>query len=156
DLGADVAVDVSACENADDVTQLLVDANDGAPVDIVLEMTGGKVFDGSLGALAPFGRLATYGAASGTPPTPVQALGLMHGSRTIAGFWLVNALRLPGGLRTAMEELLSLTGSGRLRPVLGGTYALEDAARAHEDLSARRTTGKLVLEVRAGGSGGSR
>ncbi|HEX5511812.1 MAG TPA: zinc-binding dehydrogenase, partial [Actinomycetales bacterium] len=46
DLGADVAVDVSACENADDVTQLLVDANDGAPVDIVLEMTGGKVFDG--------------------------------------------------------------------------------------------------------------
>jgi NADPH2:quinone reductase len=156
DLGADVAVDVSACESADDVTQLLLDAGDGAPADIVLEMTGGKVFDGSLAALAPFGRLATYGAASGTPPTPVQPVNLMHGSRTVAGFWLVDALRLPGGLRTAMEELLSLTASGRLQPVLGGRYALEDAAVAHQDLAARRTTGKLVLDVRPTNTGGSR
>jgi NADPH2:quinone reductase len=156
DLGADVAVDVSACENADDVTRLLVEANDGAGVDIVLEMTGGRVFDGSLAALAPFGRLATYGAASSTPPSPVQPVALMHGSRTVAGFWLVNAARLPGGLGTAMDELLSLTGSGRLRPVLGGRYPLEDAARAHADLATRGTTGKLVLDVRASDFAGSR
>ncbi len=156
DLGADVAVDVSACESADDVRQLLLDAGGGAPVDVVLEMTGGKVFDGSLAALAPFGRLATYGAASGTAPRPVQPQELMGGSRTVAGFWLVDASRLPGGLGAAMDELLSLTASGRLRPVLGGRYALEDAPRAHEDLATRRTTGKLVLDVRPALAGGSR
>jgi NADPH2:quinone reductase len=42
--------------------------------------------------------------------------------------------------------------TGRLRPVVGGSYPLAEVRRAHEDLVARRTTGKLVLEVSGGGS----
>jgi NADPH2:quinone reductase len=72
----------------------------------------------------------------------------MGTSASVTGFWLVHALRLPGGLRPAMEELLSLVNAGRLRPVVGGTYPLDDVRRAHEDLLARRSTGKLVLQVR--------
>ena len=60
-LGADVAVDVEV----DDVTAALREANGGRRVDVVLDMTGGVVTDGSLAALAPFGRLAFYGMASG-------------------------------------------------------------------------------------------
>src|SRR3954469_5082572 len=56
-LGADVTVDAAA----PDLKQALLDANNGAPVDIVLEMVGGPTFDGSLRALAPFGRLIVFG-----------------------------------------------------------------------------------------------
>ncbi|WP_461021399.1 quinone oxidoreductase family protein [Thalassiella azotivora] len=148
-LGADVAVDVSGCPDADAVRDVLVEANGGRPVDVVLEMTGGHVFDGSLAALAPFGRVAAYGMASRTAPRDVPVGALMGTSKTVAGFWLVHVLSRPGGLEPAMEELLSLTRTGALRPVHGGTYALADAARAHEALRSRGTTGKLVLDVRA-------
>lgn len=148
DLGADVAVDTSACADAGAVRDLLLDAAGGQPVDVVLEMSGGHVFDGSLAALAPMGRLAVYGQASRTAPAPIPPAALMATSRTVAGFWLVHALRAPHGLRPAMEELLSLTTAGRLTPVLGGRYPLEDAAQAHRDLRSRTTTGKLVLDLR--------
>lgn len=142
DLGADVALD----PETDDLTAALVEANGGHPVDIVLEMVGGRVFDASLAALAPFGRLATYGMASRTPPRPLDAARLVASSRAVIGFWLVHALRLPGGLRPAMEELIDLHAAGRLRVLDGGRYPLAEARAAHEDLRARRTTGKLTLD----------
>lgn len=147
-LGAHAAVDVSQAAGADEVRDLLRGANDGKDVDVVLEMTGGAVFDGSLAALAPLGRLVTFGMASRTPPSPVDPVALMATSRTVTGFWLVHALRMPGGLAPAMDELLSLVRAGRLTPVVGGSYPLEEAAQAHRDLLARGTTGKLVLRVR--------
>ena len=153
-LGAHEAVDVTAAADAgaDAVRDVLVEANGGHRVDVVLEMTGGAVFDGSLAALAPLGRLVVYGLASRTPPTPLAPVGLMASSRTVAGFWLMHAVRRPGGLQSAMEELFSLVRAGRLRPVPGGAYPLAEAGRAHEDLVARRTAGKLVLEVVPDGS----
>lgn len=145
DLGADVALDPADS----DLTESLKEANGGNPVDIVLEMTGGPVFDASLAALAPFGRLVTYGMASRVPPTPLQAGRLMATSRAVVGFWLTHALLLPGGLRPAMEELLDLHSAGRLRALAGGSYPLAEARRAHEDLRARRSHGKLTLDPHA-------
>src|SRR5216683_31426 len=60
ELGADVAIDASP----EGMKERLEEANDGAKVDVVFEMAGGKVFEASLAALAPFGRLVTYGIAS--------------------------------------------------------------------------------------------
>jgi NADPH2:quinone reductase len=71
----------------------------------------------------------------------------MATSRAVIGFWLVHALRLPGGLRPAMEELLDLHAAGRLHALDGGRYPLADARRAHEDIASRRTHGKLVLDT---------
>lgn len=150
-LGAHAAVDVSTATTADEVRDLLVEANEGRQVDVVLEMTGGVVTDGSLAALAPFGRLCLFGMASRTPPAPVDPGALMATSRAVIGFWLVHTLRRPGGLRPAMDELLSLAGSGALRGVDGGHYPLEAAADAHRALRSRGTTGKLVLDVRRRG-----
>lgn len=147
-LGANAAVDVSAAASADEVRDLLVGANEGRQVDVVLEMTGGVVTDGSLAALAPFGRLCLFGMASRTPPSPVDAAALLATSRAVIGFWLVHALRRPGGLQPAMEELLSLARSGALRGVDGGHYPLDAAADGHRALRSRGTTGKLVLDVR--------
>ncbi|HEX2315851.1 MAG TPA: zinc-binding dehydrogenase [Thermomonospora sp.] len=143
ELGADVAVDVAV----EDMKSALIEANGGKRVDVVLEMTGGTVTDQSLKALAPFGRLAFYGMASRKPPAPVEPASLMAHSTTIAGMWLAHVFRLPGDvMRTALDELFGLVADGRLRVVSGGEYPLSEARRAHEDLRARRTTGKLVLD----------
>jgi len=141
-LGADVALDSSA----EDLAQRLQEANDGHGVDVVLEMAGGPVFDESMAALGRFGRLVTYGMASRTPPKPIAPDQLMVGSKSVVGFWLIDCLARPGMLAEPLAELFELTGSGALRPLLGGEYALADAAQAHRDLRARGTVGKLVLD----------
>jgi NADPH:quinone reductase len=142
DLGADVAVDGTPDGLADRIRA----ANGGKRVDVVLEMVGGQVFDESLRALAKFGRLVTFGAASREPATPVPPGALMKGSRTIAGFWLVDCFGDPALLARPMAELLDLTATGRLRPLVGGEYPMSDVATAHRDLRERRSVGKLVID----------
>ena len=141
-LGADVTVDAAAA----DMNAAIREANGGRKVDIVLEMVGGPTFDGSLKALAPWGRLIVFGMASRTPPTPVAPASLMVGSKTVMGFWLVDCMSRDGMLAEPMTELLSMVAAGTLQPVVGATYPLSDVRRAHEDLRARRTTGKVVLD----------
>ncbi len=142
ELGADVAVDVGR----EDLKEALIEANLGERVDVVLEMAGGRVFDASLDALAPFGRLVTYGIASREPNT-VATGALMRKSRSVVGFWLMHCLQRPAEMVDApLQELFDRAASGELRVVEGETYALSDVRRAHEDLQARRTAGKLVLD----------
>jgi NADPH:quinone reductase len=143
-LGADAAVDPAE----PDLVGALRAANDGRRVDVVLEMTGGPVFDASLRALAPFGRLVAYGQASRTPPRPVDPAALMAHSTAVIGFWLAHCFRRPDMLRPQVTELLDMVADGRLRCVVGGTYPLAEAERAHRDLLSRRTTGKLLLDPR--------
>jgi NADPH:quinone reductase len=142
ELGADAAVDVTR----EDLKDALVEANLGERVDVVLEMAGGRVFDASLDALAPFGRLVTYGIASREPNT-VSTGALMRKSRAVVGFWLMHCLRRPAEMIDApLQELFERTAAGELRVVEGETYPLSEVRRAHEDLQARRTSGKLVLD----------
>jgi NADPH2:quinone reductase len=145
ELGADVAVD----SRADDMTAALVEANDGKRVDIVLEMTGGPVFDQSLAALAPLGRLGFFGMASRTPPTPVQPGVLMAHSTAVIGFWLIHLVRRPELLTASVLDLLNLIRDGQLRAIVGHTYPLAGAADAHRALLDRSSVGKLVLDPRA-------
>jgi NADPH:quinone reductase-like Zn-dependent oxidoreductase len=150
ELGADASVDPAlADDDPRQFTAALREANGGQRVDIVLEMTGGNVFDGSLSALAPFGRLGFYGMAGRVPPKPLQAPSLMGTSRAVIGFWLVHCMTRPEMMDVAMTDLLQLVADGALRPVDGGRYPLSEVRRAHEDLRARRTTGKLVLDPTA-------
>ncbi|MGY1815255.1 quinone oxidoreductase family protein [Blastococcus sp. SYSU D00820] len=147
ELGADATVDPALAEQDPRAfAGALREANGGRPVDVVLEMTGGAVFDGSLSALAPFGRLVAYGQAGRTQPRPIAAASLMQKSRAVIGFWLAHCMGRPSMMDDAMTELLPLVAQGALRPVGGGRYPLTDVRRAHEDLLARRTTGKLVLD----------
>jgi NADPH2:quinone reductase len=142
DLGADVAVDA----NAEDMTATLREANGGQRVDVVLDMTGGRITDESVAALAPFGRLAFYGMANRMPPKPVAPASLLSHSTTVAGMWLAHALGVPGLLDGALHDLFGMVSAGTLRAIPGGEYPLADARRAHEDLRARRTFGKLMLD----------
>ena len=142
DLGADVAVD-STTEN---LREALREANGGAGVDIVLEMTGGPVFDQSLAALAPLGRLAVFGMAGRQPPTPVEPASLMGHSTAVIGLWLVHLVRRPELFAAAVTDLLDLLARDELRAVVGGTYSLDRAGDAHRALLDRSSVGKLVLD----------
>ncbi|MBL8928846.1 MAG: NADPH:quinone oxidoreductase family protein [Kineosporiaceae bacterium] len=146
-LGAHVAVDPTVLAGAPSLREALVAANAGDGVDVVLEMTGGPTFTESLAALAPLGRLVVYGMASRQPAAAIDPGRLMASSRAVIGFWLHHLTRRPGGLDEAMDDLVRLTVEGRLRPVVGATVELAQVRRAHEDLRARRTVGKLVLRV---------
>jgi NADPH2:quinone reductase len=88
--------------------------------------------------------------ASRTPPTPVEPAGLMVGSKCVMGFWLVDCLSRPQLLSEPMAELMAMTSGGTLRPIVGNSYPLADARRAHEDMRARRTTGKVILDPTSG------
>ncbi|WP_448628051.1 quinone oxidoreductase family protein [Geodermatophilus sp. URMC 64] len=147
ELGADASVDPAlADDDPKQFTAALREANGGHRVDIVLEMTGGHVFDGSMSALAPFGRLVAYGMAGRVPPKPINAPSLMGTSRAVIGFWLAHCMSRPEMMDAAMEELLPMVAEGVLKPVGGGRYPLSAVREAHQDLLARRTTGKLVLD----------
>jgi NADPH2:quinone reductase len=149
-LAESLGADVTVAADAPDMNAALREANDGRKVDVVLEMVGGPTFDGSLRALAPFGRLIVFGMASRVPPTPIDPGRLMVGSKMVMGYWLVDCLRDLSMVNGPMSELLDLTASGRLRPIVGATYPLADARQAHEDMRARATTGKVVLDATAG------
>ena len=142
ELGADVVVDAGVA----DMKSALIEANGGKPVDIVLEMVGGKTFDQSLEALAPFGRMVFYGMASRVAPQMVHPGALMPKSQTISGFWLVNALAKREMMQSTFTELFGLILSGKLKPIVGATYPLSQAQQAHRDMLARKTVGKIVLD----------
>lgn len=142
DLGADQLVLAGEA----DLKGAIQAANGGKKVDVVLEMVGGPTFDASLAALAPFGRLATFGMASRVPPKAVSAGELMSRSRAVIGFWLAHCFGEPSMLQPQMAELLAMVVDGSLTPLVGGTYALADAHLAHEALRSRGSIGKLVLD----------
>ncbi|MFE5705400.1 zinc-binding alcohol dehydrogenase family protein [Rhodococcus koreensis] len=146
DLGADVAIDYTT---DDDLTAALRDANNGKKVDVVLDATGGPVFDQSLAALAPLGRLVLIGISGHTPATPIEPGWLLSHSVAVIGLWLFRGIDRPGMLSTAVSEMLELVATGKIKAVIGGTYPLERAADAHHALRDRASVGKLVLDLKA-------
>lgn len=152
--GAHVVVD----SRWEGLADRLVQANEGRPVDLVLDCSGGPGFTESLAALAPRGRLVLFGTPSG-PPAPVSPASLVPGSRSIAGFWLMDLFAVPGMVEGALDELFELSRSGVLRPCIGQVFPLTEVARAHQLLEARASLGKVLLQpvpaATGGGQGGA-
>ncbi len=143
-LGADAAVDPAV----EDLKGALIEANGGKPVDVALEMSGGRVFDACADALAPFGRIVAYGIASRDQNT-LETGRLMRKSRGVIGFWLMHCLGRRDMMEEPLTDLFERAARGELRPQVGGTYPLSEVRRAHEDMQARRTSGKLLLDPSA-------
>lgn len=140
--GADIAIS----SDPDGMTAAIREANGGKRVDIVLDMVGGPTTDASLAALGRFGRLVVYGMASRQVATPIAPAMLMGRSQSVVGFWLIDCMRDPVGMIAGpLAELIAMVQSGVLQPLPGHSYPLAEARRAHEDLRARATTGKVIL-----------
>ncbi len=140
-LGADAAVD----SRADDLGAAIIAANEGKMVDAVLEMSGGDAFEACLRTLAPFGRLVTFGIAS-REQNRVATGHLMRNSRAVIGFWMVHLLGRRDLLGPMVAELFEAVAGAELEVVIGGVYPLSEARRAHEEIAARQTQGKLVID----------
>jgi NADPH2:quinone reductase len=120
----------------------------GGGVDVVVDPVGADRFLDSLRLLRPEGRLVVVGFAGGEiPQLKVNRL-LLRNITVMGAAWREFLAHDPAFVAKAGAELSELVASGRLVPVLGATYPLEDGARALQDLAARRAVGKLVLTVR--------
>jgi NADPH2:quinone reductase len=140
-LGADATVD----SRSEELGAAIREANGGARVDAVLHMSGGDAFDQELGVLAPLGRMVVFGIAS-REQREVSTAALLRGSKSVIAFWLAHLLMRRDLVVPMISELLSAVGAGELQVTIGGVYPLSEAARAHEDLIGRRTSGKLLLD----------
>ncbi len=117
----------------------------GAGVHVVYDGVGAATFDGSLAALRPRGMMALYGAASGpVPPFDPQRLN-QGGSLFLTRPSLAHYIATREELLGRAGELLGWVASGALKVHISERYPLAEARRAHDDLEARRTTGKLLL-----------
>ena len=117
----------------------------GDGVAVVYDGVGKTTFYEGLKALRPFGRMILYGAASGQPdPLPVALLA-KSGSLYVQRPTIQTYTRTPELLRDHAGKVFELVRSGKLKVRIGARYPLAEARRAHIDLEARKTTGKVLL-----------
>jgi NADPH2:quinone reductase len=119
---------------------------EGKGCDLIVESVGGEVFEKSLRLVKPRGCLIVIGVAS-RDPRKVDALQLLRNNLTVSGFHLNGYLTDRRAMASAVIDLYKWLESGSLRIIQQHTYPLAQAAQAHRDISDRKTSGKVVLEV---------
>ncbi len=129
----------------DEFPSVVREATGGRGADVVFDGVGQATFDAGLSVLRPRGMMVLFGASSGAvPPFDPQRLnssGSLFLTRQTMGHYVLDR----DELLWRAGEVFGPIAAGELNVRVGGEYPLADAARAHEDLAARRTTGKLVL-----------
>ena len=129
----------------DDVVARVRELTAGEGVPVVYDSVGRDSFEVSLDCLRPFGLLASFGQSSGkVPPLDVTRLSA-KGSLYLTRPTLMHHIRRRADLTSLAAKLFGAVRSGAVSAGIAQTYPLAEAARAHADLEARRTTGSTVL-----------
>ena len=129
----------------DGFAERVAEITSGEGVAAVFDGVGKTTFADGLKTIRPLGRMILYGASSGQPdPLVLQSLAAA-GSLYVQRPTLATYTRTPELLRERAAAVLGLVAAGELEVRIGHRYPLDEARRAHEDLEARRTTGKLLL-----------
>ena len=114
-------------------------------VDVVYDSVGKDTFPGSLDCLKPRGMWVSFGQSSGPVPefkiTLLSQQGSLFATRPSLNHYTANRKDLVG----TANDLFDVLKSGAVKIAVDQSYALAEAARAHEDLEARLTTGSTVL-----------
>ena len=119
----------------------------GRGVPVVYDSIGRATFEGSLQCLARRGILASFGEASGDPePIAPRRLGAL-GSVYVTHPSLPDYTATRAELLATADHLFDMVASGKITIEISAEYPLREAARAHADMEARRTTGSIVLVV---------
>jgi len=141
DHGAAHAIDY----RREDFAARVREITEGRGVKVVYDSVGADTWAGSLDCLAPFGLLASFGAASGpVPPFSVATLAA-KGSVYVTRPTLFTHLATREATQAMGDELFGMVTSGQVGIRIDRRYALADVAEAHRDLEARRLTGSAVL-----------
>ncbi|MFZ2266684.1 MAG: quinone oxidoreductase [Azonexus sp.] len=131
--------------STENFSQRVREITGGEGVAVVYDGVGKDTFAGSLDSLRPMGILVTYGNASGPVP-PLDLLQLTQkGSLYVTRPTLMQYTARREDLVAFGAELFAIVASGQVRIEVNQSYALADAAQAHRDLEARRTTGSTIL-----------
>ncbi|AOR77671.1 quinone oxidoreductase [Novosphingobium resinovorum] len=121
------------------------DISGGAMCNVVYDGVGAATWEASLASLRKRGMMVSYGNASGTVP-PIALLDLMRGgSLYVTRPTLADHVATPELLAASAKKLFDRIASGVLKPKIGQTFALKDAADAHRALESRSTTGSTIL-----------
>ncbi|MCP5368831.1 MAG: quinone oxidoreductase [Hyphomicrobiales bacterium] len=128
-------------------TERVRDLTGGKGVRVVYDSVGKDTFMGSIDCLAPLGMMVTYGNASG-PVDPVSPLLLSQkGSLFLTRPTMMTYTAARSDLVATAQDLFDVVLGGQVRIEVNQTYPLAEAAQAHRDLEARKTTGSTVLVV---------
>ncbi len=139
--GADVCLNY----RTEDIVARVRELTEGKGVPVVYDSVGKDTFEISLKCLRPFGLLVSFGNASG--PVPPVELGVLaqHGSLYLTRPTLATHIAERADLLAMAEDLFATVRSGTVRIAISQRYQLRDAAQAHRDLEARKTTGSGIL-----------
>ncbi|MEM7678836.1 MAG: NADPH:quinone oxidoreductase family protein, partial [Myxococcota bacterium] len=144
EAGADEVINYSE-ENLKDRAKALTNGN-GA--DVIYDPVGGAYTEPALRAIAWEGRYLVIGFAAGDIPKIPLNLPLLKGCDIVGVFWGSSMMRNPSRHQEHIQTLLEMWRKGEVKPVVSQVYPLSDAAKALEDLGARRAKGKIVISVR--------
>jgi NADPH2:quinone reductase len=139
------AAEVIRYTEVDDVAAAVRELTGGAGVPVAYDSVGATTFDASLASLRRRGMLVLFGASSGpVPPVDPQRLNAA-GSVFLTRPKLFDHVATREELTSRAAAVYSAVAAGTLDVRIGQRYPLAEARTAHEDLQARRTTGKLLL-----------
>ena len=139
--GADATINYST----ENLREAIKAATDGKGPDVIYDPVGGAYTEAAFRAIGWRGRYLVVGFANGEIPKLPLNLMLLKGAALIGVFWGEFAKREPQANLAAMRQLLGWLAEGKIRPHISGRYALEDTARALNDMAARKVTGKVVI-----------
>jgi NADPH2:quinone reductase len=131
--------------NTEDVVQRVLDITQGAKVPVVFDSVGKDTFARSLDCLAPLGLMVSFGNSSGAvPPFALSEL-VSRGSLFITRPTLQTYASTREKLEAMAADLFQMISSGQVSIEINQRFPLAEAAQAHIELEARRTTGKTIL-----------
>jgi NADPH2:quinone reductase len=116
----------------------------GAGVPVVYDSVGKDTFDRSIECLRPFGMIVSFGNASGPVP-PINFAKVLKGSLFLTRPSLMQYTAKREDLVAAARDLFDIVLSGKVKIEVNQRYPLREAAQAHRDLEARKTTGSTIL-----------
>jgi NADPH2:quinone reductase len=147
DLAREAGADETILYNKIDFVEAVKRFTDGKGVHVVYDSVGKTTYEGSLNVLRPLGMLVLFGQSSGPVP-PIDPLVLTQkGSLFLTRPSLAHYVADADSFRERATKVLNWVAKGSLKLRIERTYSLAELAQAHRDLEARKTTGKLVIEI---------
>lgn len=142
-LGADHAINY----RSQDFAEVIKDVTRGKGVDVILESVGGEVYEKSQHSLATMGRLVVFGCASGVAGR-TDPIDLLFRNKSIVGFHLGRYTADASAMKKAIDYMFPLWHQGKIKPIVGRTFPLNQAAGAQNWITDRRSVGKVILHTK--------
>ena len=140
--GADATINYET----EDLREAIRRETGGKGPDVIYDPVGGKFAEPAFRSIAWRGRYLVIGFANGQIPSLPLNLALLKGASIVGVFWGQFTQKEPQANLAGMREMLGWLKEGKLRPHISATYRLDEVARALDDMSARKVTGKVLIK----------